>query len=57
MGLDVRGILGTMYKYKGVEIIEDAVCADHVHMCVSIPENKHFKFYGISEREKYANDI
>ena len=25
-----------MYKYKGVEIIEDAVCADHVHMCVSI---------------------
>lgn len=46
-----------MYKYKGIEIIEDAVCADHVHMCVSIPENKHFKFYGISEREKYANDI
>ena len=42
---------------KGVEIIEGAVCADHVHMCVSIPENKHFKFYGISEREKYANDI
>jgi len=24
-------------KYKGVEIIEGAVCADHVHMCVSIP--------------------
>ena len=35
--LDVREILGTLCKYKGVEIIEGAVCADHVHMCVSIP--------------------
>lgn len=30
--LDVREILGTLCKYKGVEIIEGAVCADHVHM-------------------------
>ena len=37
MRLDVREILGTLCKYKGVEIIEGAVCADHVHMCVSIP--------------------
>lgn len=35
--LDVREILSTLCKYKGVEIIEGAVCADHVHMCVSIP--------------------
>lgn len=35
--LDVREILGTLCRYKGVEIIEGAVCADHVHMCVSIP--------------------
>ena len=35
--LDVREILGTLCQYKGVEIIEGAVCADHVHMCVSIP--------------------
>ncbi len=35
--LDVREILCTLCKYKGVEIIEGAVCADHVHMCVSIP--------------------
>ena len=34
---DVREILSTLCKYKGVEIIEGAVCADHVHMCVSIP--------------------
>ena len=35
--LDVWEILGTLCKYKGVEIIEGAVCADHVHMWVSIP--------------------
>lgn len=35
--VDVREILSTLCKYKGVEIIEGAVCADHVHMCVSIP--------------------
>ena len=36
MRLDVREILGTLFKYKGVETIEGAVCADCVHMCVSI---------------------
>ena len=35
--LDVREILSTLCRYKGVEIIEGAVCADHVHICVSIP--------------------
>ena len=34
---DVREILSTLCKYKGVEIIEGAVCIDHVHKCVSIP--------------------
>ena len=34
---DVWEILGTLCRYKGVEIIEGAVCVDHVHMCVSIP--------------------
>ena len=34
---DVREILSTLCKYKGVEIVEGAVCIDHVHMCVSIP--------------------
>ena len=34
---DVREILRTLCKYKGVEIIAGAVCADHVHLCVSIP--------------------
>jgi len=35
--VDVREILIRLCKYKNVEIIEGAVCADHVHLCVSIP--------------------
>lgn len=34
---DVREILRTLCNYKKVEIIEGAVCTDHVHICVSIP--------------------
>ena len=34
---DVREILKTLCKYKKVEIVAGAVCADHVHVCVSIP--------------------
>ncbi len=34
---DVREILRTLCQYKKVEIIEGAVCIDHVHLCVSIP--------------------
>ncbi len=34
---DMREILKTLCDYKKVEIIEGAVCVDHVHMCVSIP--------------------
>ena len=34
---DVREIVRTLCKYKKVEIIAGAVCADHVHLCVSIP--------------------
>ena len=34
---DLREILRTLCGYKKVEIVEGAVCADHVHLCVSIP--------------------
>ena len=34
---DVREITKTLCRYKKVEIIEGAVCVDHVHLCVSIP--------------------
>ena len=34
---DVREIIKKLCEYKKVEIIEGAVCKDHVHLCVSIP--------------------
>lgn len=34
---DVREIIGTLCKYKDVEIIAGAVCEDHVHLSVAIP--------------------
>ena len=34
---DVREIIRTRCGYKGVEIIDGAVCPDHVHLRVSIP--------------------
>ena len=34
---DMREILKTLCGYKKVELIEGAVCVDHVHMSVSIP--------------------
>ena len=34
---DVREMLKKLCEYKKVEIIEGAVCSDHVNLCVSIP--------------------
>ena len=34
---DIREILRKLCEYKKVEIIEGAVCSDHIHLCVSIP--------------------
>ena len=34
---DIRDIIKTLCRYKGVEIIAGAVCQDHVHLCVAIP--------------------
>ena len=34
---DVREIMRTLCRYKKVEIVEGAVCEDHVLLCVSIP--------------------
>ena len=35
--MDVREIIKTLCNYKDVEIVEGAVCIDHIHLCVSIP--------------------
>lgn len=37
MKADVREILKKLCEFKKVEIVEGAVCADHVHLCISIP--------------------
>ena len=34
---DVREVIKVLCKYKDVEIVEGAVCPDHVHLCVCIP--------------------
>lgn len=34
---DVREIIQTLCKYKGVEILAGAVCVDHVHLSVKLP--------------------
>jgi len=34
---DMREIIKVLCKYKKVEVIEGAICSDHVHLCVSIP--------------------
>ena len=35
--VDVKEILSTLCRYRGIEIISGAVCSDHVHLSVSIP--------------------
>jgi REP element-mobilizing transposase RayT len=35
--MDVKEVLRKLCEYKGVEIVEGAVCSDHVHMCLKIP--------------------
>ena len=34
---DVREVIKVLCEYKDVEIVEGAVCPDHVHLCVCIP--------------------
>ena len=34
---DIGAILRKLCEYKGIDVIEGTVCADHLHICVSIP--------------------
>ena len=34
---DLKDILKQLCLYKKVEIVEGAICSDHVHLCVCIP--------------------
>ena len=35
--IEIREILRTLCRWKGVEVIEGEICPDHIHMLVSIP--------------------
>ena len=37
---DVREIIKRLCDYRNIEIIEGAVCAAHVHLCLSIPPSE-----------------
>ena len=55
---DVRDIIATLCRYKNVEIIDGAVCSDHIHLSVAIPpEIQHIKIYGVFKRKEHTNDI
>jgi putative transposase len=51
---DIRQIIIKLCKMQNVELIEGAVCADHVHLyvCGNTAENECCQFHGIPEREK-----
>ena len=37
---DVREIIKKLCDYRNIEIVEGAVCADHVHLCLGIPPSE-----------------
>ena len=55
---DIREILRTLCRYKKVEIIEGAVCVDHVHLCLSIPPKIMVsQFVGYLKGEVSVDDL
>ena len=48
---DIRDIIKTLCKYKGVEITEGHLMPDHIHMLVSIPPK-----YSISQFMRYLKE-
>ena len=54
---DMREMLRTLCNYKKVEIIEGAVCSDHIHICVSIPPKLSVsEFVGYLKRKVRIDD-
>ena len=55
---DVRDVLKTLCAYKKVEIVEGAVCSEHVHLCVCIsPKMSVSEFMGLFKRKECAYDL
>lgn len=49
---DVREIIKTLCGYKNIEIVEGAVCSDHVHLCVCIPPKTSVSSFMVYLKEK-----
>ena len=43
--VDVRDIISTLCRYKDVEIIDGAVCEDHIHLSVAIPPKYSISYF------------
>ena len=56
---EIREILRTLCKWKGVEVIEGEICPDHIHTytCINTTQNERFGIYGVFERKKQFNNI
>jgi putative transposase len=35
--IEIREIIRKLCDYRNVEIVEGAVCSDHIHLCLKIP--------------------
>lgn len=51
---DVREVIKTLCQYKGVEIVEGAVCAS---VCMYTAQDERIEFYGLLKGEECAHDI
>lgn len=55
---NLRDIIRTLRKYKGVEIIEGHIMSDHVYLFDQYTvKNKYIKFYGVFKGEKCIDDV
>lgn len=48
----MREIIKTLCGYKNIEIVEGAVCSDHVHLCVCIPPKTSVSSFMVYLKEK-----
>ena len=54
---DVREIIKKLCDYRNIEIVEGAVCADYVHLCLSIPPSEKVSdVVGYIKEKKCIND-
>lgn len=54
---DIQQIIKDLCKWRGIEIIEGHMMADHVHILVSITQSIVYRSLWGTEREKCDDDI